>query len=215
MINHISRRGAKTVYGTMTPPVHVSGHGSAEELRLILNLVRPRFFVPIHGEHRQLSKHASLATHLSDSCLEKTFILETGDCLEFDERGARMVDPVPVGRICIDSGTVDEVVEELVIRDRRNLSEDGIVIPIIAIDHLSGSSDGLPEVVSRGFISGEDGAAIMKEARQVVSQTLSGSTPEEKGDLGVIQEKIRVDLRRFLTKKTSRRPLVLPVILEF
>ncbi|MCC7340255.1 MAG: ribonuclease J [Bryobacterales bacterium] len=215
MINHISRRGAKTVYGSMSPPVHVSGHGSAEELRLILNLVRPRYFVPIHGEHRQLSKHASLASHLSDSSLERTFILETGDCLEVDERGAYRAEPVPVGRICIDSGTVDEVVEELVIRDRRNLSEDGFVIPIIAIDHLSGHSDGLPEVVSRGFISGEDGASIMKEARQVVANTLSGSTAEEKGDLGVIQEKIRVDLRRFLTKKTSRRPLVLPVILEF
>ncbi|MDZ7637920.1 MAG: ribonuclease J [Bryobacterales bacterium] len=215
MINHISRRGAQTVYGTMTPPIHVSGHGSAEELRLILNLVRPRFFVPIHGEHRQLSKHASLASHLSDNHMEKTFILDTGDCLELDERGARKVDPVPVGRICIDSGTVDEVVEELVIRDRRNLSEDGFVIPIIAIDHLSGGIDGLPEVVSRGFISGEEGAAIMKEARQVVAKTLSSSTAEEKGDMGVIQEKIRVDLRRFLTKKTSRRPMVVPVILEF
>jgi ribonuclease J len=152
---------------------------------------------------------------LSESHLEKTFILETGDCLEFDSLGARVAEPVPVGRICIDSGTVDEVVEELVIRDRRNLSEDGFVIPIIAIDHLSGGSDGLPEVVSRGFISGEEGAALMKEARQVVAQTLNSSTSEEKGDLGVIQEKIRVDLRRFLTKKTSRRPLVMPVILEF
>lgn len=215
MINHISRRGAQTVYGTMSPPVHVSGHGCAEELRLILNLVRPRFFVPIHGEHRQLSKHAALASHLSDSSLEKTFILETGDCLEFDKLGARKVAPVPVGRICIDSGSVDEIVEELVIRDRRNLSEDGFVMPIIAIDQLSGNSDGLPEVVSRGFISGEDGAALLKEARQIVAQTLNGSTAEEKSDLRVIQEKVRVDLRRFLTRKTSRRPLVMPVILEF
>lgn len=215
MINHISRRGAQTVYGAMSPPVHVSGHGCAEELRLILNLVRPRFFVPIHGEHRQLSKHAALASHLADSSLEKTFILETGDCLELDTLGARKTDPVPVGRLCIDSGSVDEVVEELVIRDRRNLSEDGFVMPIIAIDQLSGHSDGLPEVVSRGFISGEDGAALLKEARQIVAQTLNTSTAEEKGDLRVIQEKVRVDLRRFLTRKTSRRPLVMPVILEF
>lgn len=215
MINHLSRRGATTMYGTMTPPIHVSGHGSAEELRLILNLVRPRFFMPIHGEHRQLSKHGSLSSHLSDNSLEKVFIMETGDCLEIDSQGARKVDPVPVGRICIDSGTVDEVVEEIVIRDRRNLSEDGFVIPIIAIDHLSGGTEGLPEVVSRGFISGDEGAALMKEARQIVAQTLGTSTSEEKGDLGLIQEKIRVDLRRFLTKKTSRRPLVMPVILEF
>ena len=215
MINHLSRRGANTVYGTMSPPIHVSGHGSSEELRLLLNLVRPKYFVPIHGEHRQLSKHASLASHLQGDCLHSTFIMETGDCLEIDEVGARKVGRIPVGRICIDSGTVDEVVEELVIRDRRNLSEDGFVIPIIAIDHLTGTTEGLPEVVSRGFISGEDGAALMQEARQIVGKTLASSSAEEKSDLGVIQEKIRVDLRRFLTKRTSRRPLVMPVILEF
>ena len=203
------------MYGTMSPPIHVSGHGSSEELRLLLNLVRPKYFVPIHGEHRQLSKHASLASHLQGDCLHSTFIMETGDCLEIDEVGARKVGRIPVGRICIDSGTVDEVVEELVIRDRRNLSEDGFVIPIIAIDHLTGTTEGLPEVVSRGFISGEDGAALMQEARQIVGKTLASSSAEEKSDLGVIQEKIRVDLRRFLTKRTSRRPLVMPVILEF
>lgn len=215
MINHVSRRGATTIYGSMAPPIHVSGHGSAEELRLLLNLVRPKYFVPIHGEHRQLSKHASLASHLYDDCLHSCFILETGDCLEVDEAGARKAERIPVGRICIDSGTVDEVVEEVVIRDRRNLSEDGFVIPIIAIDHLTGTTEGLPEVVSRGFMSGEEGAHLLQEARQVVGKTLASSTPEEKGDLGVIQEKIRVDLRRFLTKRTSRRPLVMPVILEF
>lgn len=215
MINHLSRRGAQAVYGSMSPPVHVSGHANSDEQRLLLNLVRPKYFMPIHGEHRQLSKHASLAAHLREDCLEGTFILETGDCLEIDERGARKAEKVPVGRICIDSGTVDEVVEELVIRDRRNLSEDGFVIPIIAIDHLSGRTEGLPEVVSRGFISGEEGAGLMQEARQIVAKTLASSSAEEKGDLGVIQEKIRVDLRRFLTKRTSRRPLVMPVILEF
>ncbi len=215
MINHLSRRGAQTIYGTMSPPIHVSGHGSSEELRLLLNLVRPKYFIPIHGEHRQLSKHASLASHLQGDCLHSCFIMETGDCLEIDEAGARKVERVPVGRICIDSGTVDEVVEELVIRDRRNLSEDGFVIPIIAIDHLTGATEGLPEVVSRGFMSGEEGVLLLQEARQVVGKTLASSTREEKSDLGVIQEKIRVDLRRFLTKRSSRRPLVMPVILEF
>jgi len=215
MINHLSRRGANTIYGAMAPPVHVSGHGSSEELRLLLNLVQPKYFVPIHGEHRQLSKHASLASHLRGSSLHSTFVMETGDCLEIDEAGARKAERVPIGRICIDSGTVDEIVEELVIRDRRNLSEDGFVIPIIAIDHLTGRTEGLPEVVSRGFISGEEGAGLIQEARQVVAKTLASSSAEEKGDIGVIQEKIRVDLRRFLTKRTSRRPLVMPVILEF
>jgi ribonuclease J len=214
MINHLARRGADVVYGSMNPPIHVSGHGSAEELRLVLNLVRPKFFVPVHGEYRQLAKHAQLAQHLSHSGLEGTFILESGETLEIDEVGARKGDPVTVGRVCIDSGTLDEVVEDMVIRDRRHLSEDGFVLPIVAINKHSGRCEGLPEIVSRGFMSMEDSSDVMNEARQVVMKTLDASTAEERGDWGVMQEKIRADLKRYLTKKTSRRPLIMPVILE-
>ena len=138
MINHFAKRGADVIYGTMNPPVHVSGHGSAEELKLVLNLVRPRYFVPVHGEYRQLAKHASLAQHLRGAGLEETFVLETGETLEIDKQGARRGEKVPVGRVCIDSGTIDEVVEDIVIRDRRHLSEDGFVLPIIAINKHSG-----------------------------------------------------------------------------
>src|SRR5579871_1371518 len=214
MINHVARRGADVVYGTMNPPIHVSGHGSAEELRLVLNLVRPRFFVPVHGEYRQLARHAQLAQHLSHSGLEGTFILESGDTLEIDEKGARKGAQVPVGRVCIDSGTIDEVVHEFVIRDRRHLSEDGFVLPIVAISKQTGRSEGLPEIVSRGFMSMEESSSVLQEARQVVMKTLEGSTAEERGDFGVMQEKIRADLKRYLTKQTSRRPLIMPVILE-
>jgi ribonuclease J len=214
MINHVSRRGADVVYGSMNPPIHVSGHGSAEELRLVLNLVRPRFFVPLHGEYRQMAKHAQLAQHLSHLGLEKTFILESGETLEIDSEGARRGESVPVGRVCIDSGTLDEVVEDLVIRDRRHLSEDGFVLPIIAINKQTGRSEGLPEIVSRGFMSLEDSSEVLQAARQVVVKTLEGSTAEERGDWGVMQEKIRTDLKRYLTKHTSRRPLIMPVILE-
>src|SRR5678815_31641 len=213
MINHISRRGADVVYGTMNPPIHVSGHGSAEELRLVLNLVRPKYFVPVHGEYRQLERHAKLAQHLSHSGLEATFVLESGDTLEIDGRGARKGESVPVGRICIDSGTLDEVVQDFVIRDRRHLSEDGFVLPIILINKHTGRSEVLPEIVSRGFIS-EDTDGVLKEARQIVMKTLDASTAEERGDWGVMQEKIRADLKRFLSKKTQRRPLIMPVILE-
>jgi ribonuclease J len=214
MINHVSRRGADVVYGTMNPPIHVSGHGSAEELRLVLNLVRPRFFVPVHGEYRQMASHAKLAQHLSHLGLEDTFLLESGDTLEIDSKGARKGQPVPVGRVCIDSGTIDEVVHEFVIRDRRHLSEDGFVLPIVAISKRTGRSEGLPEIVSRGFMSMEESSQVLLEARQVVMKTLEGSTAEERGDLGVMQEKIRADLKRYLTKQTSRRPLIMPVILE-
>jgi ribonuclease J len=214
MINHLSRRGAEVIYGSMNPPVHVSGHASAEELKLVLNLVRPRYFMPIHGEYRQLSKHAALAEHLRYSGLEETFILDTGDTLEIDGRGAAKGERVPVGRVCIDSGTLDEVVEDLVIRDRRHLSEDGFVLPIITINKLTGKFEGHPEMVSRGFISSEESSSLLAEAAKVVSRTLETSSDEQRTDWGVMKEKIRTDLRRYISKETSRRPLIMPVILE-
>src|SRR5450755_4173410 len=180
MMNHISKRGADVIYGPMNPPIHVSGHGSAEELRLILNLVRPKYFVPVHDEYRQLARHAQLSQHLSHSGLKETFILESGNTLEIDDHGARKGEDIQVGRVCIDSGTLDEVVEEFVIRDRRHLSEDGFVLPIIAINKHTGRSEGLPEIVSRGFMSLEDGAPLMLEARQIVMKTLDSSTAEER-----------------------------------
>ncbi|HLJ13017.1 MAG TPA: ribonuclease J [Bryobacteraceae bacterium] len=214
MINHIARRGADVIYGSMNPPIHVSGHGSAEELRLVLNLVRPRFFVPVHGEYRQMYKHAALAKHLSHLGLERSFVLETGDTLQIDSEGAQRGPRVPVGRVCIDSGSLDEVVEDVIIRDRRHLSEDGFVIPVIALNKLTGKSEGLPEIVSRGFVSLEDGSGLLQEARQVVAKTVESSSTEERADWGVMQEKIRADLRRYLNKQTARRPLIMPVILE-
>ncbi len=213
MMNHMARRGADMIYGNMNPPVHVSGHASAEELKLVLNLVRPRYFIPIHGEYLQMAKHASLAGHLLSAGLERTFVLETGETVEIDDLGARMGPKVPVGRVCIDSGSLDEVVEDIIIRDRRHLSEDGFVIPIIAISKHTGKSESLPELVSRGFVSMDDGFLI-QEARQVVARTLENSSAEERTDWGVMQEKIRADLRRYLNKQTQRRPLIMPVILE-
>jgi ribonuclease J len=214
MVDHLSRRGAEIIYGQMSPPVHVSGHASQEELALMLNLLRPRYFVPIHGEYRQLSKHARLAQHFASAGLEKVFVLETGDVLEIDHLGARKAGRVTVGRVCIDSGTVDEVVEDVVIRDRRLLSEDGIVLPIIAINKLTGRAETLPEIVSRGFSVADDGNGFLQSARQVVAATLAASSTEEISDWGVIKEKIRTDLKRFIAKQTARRPLIMPVILE-
>jgi ribonuclease J len=213
MIDHLSRRGADVLYGSMNPPLHVSGHGSMEELRLVLNLVRPRYFVPVHGEYRQLAKHARLAEHLRNVGLEETFICETGDVLELDERGARKAGRVTVGRICIDSGAVGEVVGDLVVRDRRLISEDGIVIPIIAINKHTGKIESAPELVSKGF-GLESDLEFMKAAREVVVKTLEGSSDEEKGDAGVMKEKIRQDLKRYIHRNAERRPLIMPVILE-
>jgi len=214
MIDHMARRGADVMYGSMNPPLHVSGHGSVEEMKLVLNLVRPRYFMPIHGEFRQLTKHARLAEHLRFAGLEDSFVMETGDVLEIDSRGARKNGRVQVGRVCIDSGSIDDVVQEMVIRDRRHLSEDGIVLPIIAINRHSGRVESMPEIVSRGFALAEDGSEFMQNARQIVAKTLEGSNQEEKTDWGVMKEKIRADLKRYIVKETQRRPLIMPVILE-
>jgi ribonuclease J len=213
MIDHLSKRGADVLYGSMNPPLHVSGHGSMEELRLVLNLVRPRYFVPIHGEYRQLAKHARLAEHLRNVGLEETFICETGDVLELDQRGARKAGRVTVGRICIDSGAVGEVVGEMVVRDRRLISEDGIVLPIIAINKHTGKIETSPEIVSRGF-GLESDVDFMRGAREVVVRTLEGSSAEEKMDVGVMKEKIRSDLKRYIHRNAERRPMIMPVIME-
>src|SRR5208337_370836 len=119
MIDHMARRGTDVLYGTMNPPLHVSGHASAEEMKLVLNLVRPRFFAPIHGEYRQLSRHARLAEHLRFAGLEDSFVMETGEVLEIDHHGARKAGKVPVGGVSIDSATVDGVAQQVVIRNRR------------------------------------------------------------------------------------------------
>ncbi len=207
MIDHMARRGADVLYGSMNPPLHVSGHGSVEELRLVLNLVRPRYFMPIHGEYRQLAKHARLAEHLRFAGLEETFVLETGAVLEIDQHGARKAGKVTVGRVCIDSGSVDDVVEDMVIRDRRHLSEDGIVLPIIAINSHTGAWKPRPK--SSAAASPPPWTTIPNSCRwprQIVAKTLEGSNREEKTDWGVMKEKIRADLKRYIVKETRAAP---------
>jgi ribonuclease J len=212
MIDHLFRREAHVIYEDgSSPPIHVSGHASQEELKLIINLVKPRYFIPVHGEYRQLKLHAEMAGAMHGS-VGKVILIESGDILEFDELGARKAGRVNVGRVCIDSGSRTDVVEDLIIKDRRHISEDGIVLPIIAINKLTGEVETAPEIVTRGFSPGEDG--LMDGAKQIVMQTLDVSSDEEKADYGVIKEKIRADLKRYISKQTQKRPLIMPVILE-
>ena len=213
MIDHLFRREAHVIYEDgSSPPVHVSGHASQEELKLIINLVKPRYFIPIHGEYRQLKRHGELAASMHGA-VGSVLMAQSGDILEFDELGARKAGQVTVGRICIDSGSMGDVVEDLVIKDRRHLSEDGIVLPIIAINKLSGKVEAVPEIVTRGFAAATENG-FLDRARGIVMKTLEESSDEEKGDYGVIKEKIRQDLKRFIGKQTQRRPLIMPVILE-
>jgi ribonuclease J len=213
MIDHLYRRGTHVYYQDGSqPPVHVSGHGSAEELKLMLNLVRPKYFVPVHGEYRQLHRHLELAQDLA-AVAEGTFLLETGDVLEFDEHGARRAGRVAVGRVCIDVGTLDEV-EEVILKERRHISEDGIVIPILAINEHTGQLETRPEIVSRGFVPLDEARDLVESAREVILRTIEKSNPEEVGDWGVIKEKIRIALRRHFDDQTGKRPMILPVVLE-
>ncbi len=213
MMDHLYRRGAHVHYDDGSqPPVHVSGHASAEELRLMLNLVRPRYFVPIHGEYRQLCRHQELARELA-AVRGETFLLESGDVLEFDSQGARKANRVPVGRVCIDVGTLDEV-GDVILKERRRISEDGIVVPILAINKRTGQLEAPPEIVSRGFVALEEATDLVQTAREVILRTIEKSNPEEVTDWGVIKDKIRSALRRHFDEETGKRPMVLPVVLE-
>jgi ribonuclease J len=213
MIDHLFRRQVLVYYESgRSAPIHVSGHASQEEMKILLQLVRPKYFIPMHGEYRQLFRHAALAEHVG-AVSGKIFLLETGQPIEFLADGsARKLEPVAAGRVMVDSGSLEEV-EDVVIRDRRHLSEDGVVVPIVAIDKHTGLIETPPEIVTRGFLS-DDGQEILAKAREVVLKTVAESSPEEKMDWSVIKEKIRIDLKRYLNKQTSKRPLILPVILE-
>jgi ribonuclease J len=209
VIDHLFRRDANVVYDDgMHGLIHVSGHGSQEEMRLLINLVRPKFFMPVHGDYRYLRKHAQIA--MDTGAVEHTIVLEDGDVLELDKDDARKKDKVTAGRVLIDSGSSIDVVEDLVLRDRRVLSEDGIVLVALAIGKHSGKLQQAPEVVMRGF----GGADITDEAREVVLKTLDGLTGEEKTDYGMVKEKVRVELKRLIQKTTGRRPMIMPVIME-
>jgi len=212
MLDHMFRRRALVYYDNAGGVLHVSGHASQEEQKLLLNLVRPRYFIPVHGEYRQLFRHAALA-HQVGTVSGEILLLEDGHPIEFTEDGAYRREPVAAGRVCVDSGSL-EAIEEVVIRDRQHLAEDGIVVPIIAIDKHTGKMESRPEMVTRGFLPTENNTELLASAREVIIRTIEQSNSEEKTDWGVIKEKIRVDLKRYLNKQTSKRPLILPVILE-
>lgn len=210
VMNHVARRGADVITPGMKH-VHVSGHGSEEELKLILSLVRPKYFVPIHGEYRQLSRHARIAAQVSRGT--KVLLAENGNVVRFDRDGARIAEKGPAGRILIDGTRSGEVGDE-VLRDRRHLAGDGLVVPVIAIDGQTGALEETPDVITRGFVLDARTEALLKEIPALLAATLDGASVEERTDPGMIKEKIRVDLQRFFRKRSRLRPLVLPVVME-
>jgi ribonuclease J len=212
MMDHFYRRKTELYYPDgAQPPVHVSGHASVEELKLVISMVKPRFFVPVHGMYRQLHRHAAIAEK-SGSVREKTILAETGDILRFSGTGCEKVGKAPVGRVLIDEGSLEEV-GELVVRDRKHISEDGILVTIIAINKQTGAIDIAPELVFRGVGFAEE-VRILAESKQMIIDTVNRSSVEERGDYSVIKEKIRKDLKKFIYKQTSKRPFILPIIVE-
>jgi ribonuclease J len=213
VMNHLARRGVGVIHEG-TRHVHVSGHGSEEELKLVLSLIRPRYFIPIHGEYRQLSHHARIARRVFAGRDPKPEILliENGDVVAIDAGGARIAGKAPAGRVLIDGTRTGEIGDE-VLRDRRHLAEDGLVVPVVAINRQTGMLEGVPDIVTRGFVM-ENSQELLSDGARLLGEVIEQASLEERTDRGIIKEKLRVELRRFFRKRSGRRPFVLPVIME-
>ncbi|MBZ5640174.1 MAG: ribonuclease J [Acidobacteriia bacterium] len=210
MINHLLRRGADVVTQAEAP-VHVSGHPAREELKLLLRLLRPKFLIPIHGEYRQLREHARVGRE-AGLASDAVIVADSGDLIALTENECRIVDRVPVGQVFIDDAL--EEVDLSVLRDRRRIAGDGIVVTVVAVDRVSGGVNGTPEIISRGFLPEGGEETVLEEARHVVSLSLAEATPEERADEGLLKARIATDLKRFLRRRTQRRPLIVPVLVE-
>jgi ribonuclease J len=211
LINHLYRRGADVHYEKVSE-IHVSGHASQEELKTMLQLTRPRYFVPIHGEYRHLVRHRRLA-HEVGIPEANCFILEDGDVLELTAHSAQKSQPIQVGKVFVDGKGVGDV-GDIVIRDRRHLSEDGLVLAVMAIHQQTGELVGGPDLISRGFVRAEESDEILEHAKRVVLETLGAMNRETRTDPAELQEEVRKALRRFFRKKLERRPVVVPYIIE-
>jgi ribonuclease J len=211
LINHLYRRGAE-VYHEKVSEVHVSGHASQEELKLMLNLVRPRFFTPIHGEYRHLVKHAKLAQKVGIPA-ECCILAVNGDIITFSNGSGQISGTVESGRVFVDGKGIGDV-GNIVLKDRKHLSEDGMVIVIIAINQATGEFIYGPDIVTRGFVFEDESQEFLDETRKIVLDTLAGDNREVLADLNEVKQEVRRVLRKFFNKTIERRPVILPLILE-
>jgi ribonuclease J len=210
VMNHLARRGAQIV-ADGEKHVHVSGHGSGEELKLVISLIKPKFFVPIHGEYRQLARHARMAGLVSPNT--KVLMAEDGDVLRFDAAGGRVADRVAAGRILIDGTRTGEIGDE-VLRDRRHLAGDGVVVPVIVINGQTGAIEAAPEIIARGLSSDPRHAEVLADCPALLVRAIESAPLEERTDPGLLKERVRQELQRVFRKRAGRRPLILPVIME-
>jgi ribonuclease J len=211
LINHLYRRGAEVHYET-TSEIHVSGHASQGELKTVLNLVRPEYFVPVHGEYRHLVKHAQLARSLGWS-EERALVISNGTPLTLSANGHRFEPKVETGRVFIDGKGVGDV-GEMELRDRRHLANHGLVIVFLALNQGSGKIVSGPEIITRGFIPEDDSEELLQEAKRVVCAMLEEHSREAISDWEELRVEVRKTLRRLFNKTIDRRPLILPIIME-
>jgi ribonuclease J len=211
MINHLLRRGAR-VFHERNANVHVSGHGAQEDLKLMMNLVRPKFFVPMHGEYSNLVQHAELAETIGIPP-ENITVAEDGDRLLLTDNSCGIHGRVPTGRVFVD-GKLEMGIDDIVVHDRQQLAEDGMVIPIVVLNSNSGELATGPDIVSRGFVYMDESKDLMNEAKEIVIRAIEQLSPESKSEEETVQEEIRIVLRRFFKQKTDRRPMVLPMVMR-
>jgi len=216
IINHLFKHGAEVFYEKVSE-IHVSGHASKEELKLMLSLIKPTYFIPVHGEYRHLVYHAQLARKVNIP-EENIFILENGEVMEFTKNSAQRAGVVNVGRVYIDGktagSTVDAGVDTVVLRDRMKLAHDGVVIVILGIEKTSGKVVTGPDIVSRGFVFEDASQELLAEVKDVVTDTLLLMIPEAKGDWSLVSARVRSALKKFINKRMERRPMILPIIME-
>ena len=210
-INNLMKRGADVHYSPLEP-VHVSGHGAQEEQKIVLSLLKPKFLVPVHGEFRMLRHHANTAETMGIS-QENIFILENGEPVEFRDGEARRLDPVSSGMFLVDAGSVADT-SEAIMRERQQLSEEGMFIVVARINAQSGELLGPPDVISRGFVDPQAQNGLVDDSMDVVTKTLERTAKQRVTDWGELKKAIRKDLSGFLSQKTRKRPIILPLIVE-
>ena len=211
IINHLFKRGANVIYEKVSE-IHVSGHASKEELKLMLNMVKPKYFIPVHGEYRHLVYHSNLAEKVGIP-VENIFILENGEVLEISEEGAKKNGKVSSGRIFIDGKGVGDV-EAMVLRDRKRLGHDGIVLVLIAIEKLTGRIVSGPDIITRGFVFEDASPELINDLSNLVSETLKLLDREIMLDASLLKAKVRAVLKKYLRNTMEKTPMIVPIIFE-
>jgi ribonuclease J len=211
VINELFKKGAEVIYESLAE-IHVSGHACREELKLVHNLVKPKFFMPVHGEFRHLKQHANLANKLGMP-MENIFMMEIGKVLELTSNSAKINGTVTAGRVLVDGLGVGDV-GSIVLRDRKHLSQDGLIVVVITTEKETGAVIAGPDIISRGFVYVRESEDLIDKVREIVKTTIVKCEEKKKNDWSTKKSIIKDELRDYLFEKTKRKPMILPIIME-